>query len=370
MVSITQSQRRKGNFHKFHGWLSHCFAILVLVLWIPIVWIWMTSMNQHNQIRPMDNPLSRQTPPKQPRLKKRVMVQERSYECEQGLHYIPNVIPPSSLSETTHDTFKIPRRVFQTSKSKCVVWSVALAIRQWQFQGWEYYLFDDQNLRESLERLAPKNNSIMGRVIRNCLVHGTLKADLWRYAILWEYGGIYADIDTRPNLDYANSEEMWLLWSSHDAVFVVEQYHLLSQYFMAISPKHPLMKYAMEYALNNVLQHPDVYKINAAYTTGPHALHKAFQQFCQEASMSPKIIDPAGTGYKPVQAGTYFGTNNRTVTAVGTAENQNQYITRDFLSYGDRKARVYQAMGMTHFLDQAKQQNATGISCWKLIFSS
>ena len=175
------------------------------------------------------------------------------------------------------------------------------------------------------------------------------------------YGGVYADIDSRPSLLTLDA----ITLNDPDAFFVVEQYHLLSQYFMAVSPRHPLMKYAIEVALQNVLQHDDVQKINAAFTTGPHALHEAFRKFRRDNGGA--WVDPALPGYKPVHAGHFLGTLNRSVTVAGVAERQNEYITRDFLSYGNRKDQVYERMGMQHFLKDA-QTNASGISCIRLIY--
>ena len=173
------------------------------------------------------------------------------------------------------------------------------------------------------------------------------------------YGGVYADIDSRPN---EKTKEVILNNGNADAFFLVEQYHLLSQFFIAASPRHPILAYAIEIALENVLLHNDVQKINAAFTTGPHALHEAYRRFRKDVGA---WVDLAMPGKKPVHAGTFVGTENRTITVVGVAENQNEYITRDFLS-GGRKHKVYRAMGMQHFLQDAKA-HASGVSCRKLI---
>lgn len=178
---------------------------------------------------------------------------------------------------------------------------------------------------------------------------------------------MYADIDSLPN----KFTKAAILQDDYDALFLVEQFHLLSQYFMAVSPGHPLMAYAIQQALENVLWHDDVEKINAAFTTGPHALHEAYRRFRRDAGV---WVDPAVRGQKPVWAGTFVGTHNRTVTVLGVAEHENEFLTRDYLtssSFGRRlrKKHIYRAMGMHHFSDDA-QGNASGITCRDLLYRS
>jgi hypothetical protein len=205
-------------------------------------------------------------------------------------------------------------------------------------------------------------------VVRKCLVHGTLKADLWRYMIMWVYGGVYADLDAIPakltpdNIIHqsSNSSNTSLdnTKTDTDALFVVEQFHMLSQYFMAVSPRHPLMYYAIQESLVNLLQAPDTGRIAAAMVTGPHALHRAYVRFRNDAGA---LVDPAGKGHKPVLAGHFVGTYNRSVTVVGVAEDQNEYVNRDVLGMHKKKAS-YQKMGMRHFNED--KSHATGKSCF------
>eukprot|EP00538_Stauroneis_constricta_P007066 CAMPEP_0119548406 /NCGR_PEP_ID=MMETSP1352-20130426/2341_1 /TAXON_ID=265584 /ORGANISM="Stauroneis constricta, Strain CCMP1120" /LENGTH=213 /DNA_ID=CAMNT_0007593669 /DNA_START=589 /DNA_END=1226 /DNA_ORIENTATION=+ len=179
-------------------------------------------------------------------------------------------------------------------------------------------------------------------VLQHCVTSWTLKADIWRYLVLWLYGGIYADFDTAPNEFNATT-----INDDNDAFFVVEQYHMLSQYFMAVSPRHPLMFYAIQRSIFNLMQSPDTLQIDAAYKTGPHALHKAFQDFQRDAGI---LVDSNNNKYKKatIQAGTYVGSYNRTVRVVGTARNENQYVHRLALKPSER-LKGYQQMGMVHF---------------------
>jgi mannosyltransferase OCH1-like enzyme len=67
---------------------------------------------------------------------------------------------------------------------------------------------------------------------------GTALADLWQCLVLYQYGGIYADINSAPGHLFQNG---MVIVDDNDAWFVVERIGTLSQYFMALSTKHLLM---------------------------------------------------------------------------------------------------------------------------------
>lgn len=54
---------------------------------------------------------------------------------------------------------------------------------------------------------------------------------------MWEYGGIYTDMDNLPGL-FLNETT---ITPDIDAFFLQEKGGFLSQFFFAVSPKHPLM---------------------------------------------------------------------------------------------------------------------------------
>ena len=146
----------------------------------------------------------------------------------------------------------------------------------------------------------------------------------------------------------------------YDAMFVVEQYHVLSQWFMAVSPRHPIMFYAIQHSLLNLLEAEDTQRIGAHVKTGPHALHKAFMDFRNDIG---ELVEPLGAGFKPVWQGEFEGTGNRTITVLGVGENENQYVQRSAISPVDRK-RDYAAIGMTHFSTFTKPSSkASGKTC-------
>jgi hypothetical protein len=147
-----------------------------------------------------------------------------------------------------------------------------------------------------------------------------MKSDLWRYLYLWEYGGMYADLDTIPqkkllqpvnnnhqdrddddalssflhstmrNNDNENDQPAAKQATTADAWFV-QSVHFdwgitPSQWWFATIPKHPLLHIAIQVSIHNILMssldEDDVdsrNNNNPLYQTGPVALLHATEMF-------------------------------------------------------------------------------------------
>jgi len=171
----------------------------------------------------------------------------------------------------------------------------------------------------------------------------------------------YSDFDTAPN-----EFDEHTIARSDDGFFVVEQYSLLSQYFMAVSPKHPIMYYAVQRSLINLLQASDTLNMGAAVKTGPHALHKALQDFQWDVGI---LVDPMMAGAKPVKAGLYHGSQNRSIRVVGSSKNENEYVHRLAMKPAERW-RGYRQMNMKHFSEYTgAKAKKSGMSCMAAILN-
>ena len=263
---------------------------------------------------------------------------------------IQNVHNPESHSTST---YKIPRIVHQTSKSRCVTPAFFELTNQWKFPGWSYYFHDDDAMERLLQIEFPEF-AHLSSVIRNCATNGTIKADIWRYLVLYVYGGVYADLDAVPGTFDGDT-----ISPDDEGFFVVEQYHILSQWFMAVRPRHPLMYYAIQHALTNLMDTNDIHKIDAARQTGPHALHSALIDFVRDAG---GFVDSIIPGVKPVKRGTYQGIGGSSIRVEGRAESQNEIVNRSGLSEGKRMSG-YRAMGMTHFSVFRDGKESSHLSC-------
>jgi hypothetical protein len=276
-----------------------------------------------------------------------------SMECPKGFVRINDTHIPETLGDPTR---KIPKIVFQTSRSRCITPGLYKLTQKWRFPGWSYYFYDDDALMRILHE-AYEEFPHLKLFTESCIKYGTIKADLWRYLVLWKYGGLYADLDSVPTSNFTGDT----IRPEDDSFFVVESFHLLSQYFMAISPKHPLMFYSTQQSLLNLLRAPDTGKFNAALQTGPHALHMAFRYFMKDAGVI--VLEPRT---EPVKAGFFVGTNNRSARAVGLGGKlSDQYVIREDIG-GRQKMKDYKKMGMTHNQDDKK--NPSGQSCMSALW--
>lgn len=263
---------------------------------------------------------------------------------------IPDLPVPDEASLYEKGNRRIPKIVHQTSKSRCMTKKMEEVVAHWRGlgDGYSYYFHSDEAIARLLDQDWPEFPHL--NQVLNCIpkTSGTIRADLWRYVVLWEYGGIYADIDTKPNRFNAST-----IVATDEAFFIVEQYHLLSQYFMASAPRHPIMFYTIQHTLEKLLNVEDIGHMRAPYVTGPHALHAGFQSFMKDAGVTLPNIVP---GAKPAKAGIWVGTDNYTLTVAGIGEKENEYVEREYVRR-HKKVKEYEQMGMKHFTEYKQKLN-------------
>jgi mannosyltransferase OCH1-like enzyme len=259
--------------------------------------------------------------------------------CPPGFVRVNDTHIPASHDTTSR---KIPKIVFQTSRSRYITPALYKFTQTWRFEGWSYYFYDDDAVMRILREDFPEFPHLR-LLTEKCVEYGTMKADLWRYLIVWKYGGLYADLDSVPSSNFTNTT----IKVDDDSFFVVENIHLLSQYFMSASPRHPLMYYAIQQSLSNLLTAKDTGELDASLETGPYALHWAFLYFRRDVGAKVK-----GPKFKhPVREGKFEGTHNRTVTAIGKGGYASNELVSPIREQISRKAKIanYKRMGMTHF---------------------
>ena len=88
----------------------------------------------------------------------------------------------------------IPKLLFQTFETKYVSNEFQSIIDSWKIHNpeYKYTLYDAKDREEFIEQYFHKRVSDAYKRI----LPGAFKADLWRYCILYIYGGVYVDIDT------------------------------------------------------------------------------------------------------------------------------------------------------------------------------
>jgi len=89
---------------------------------------------------------------------------------------------------------KIPKKIFQTWTNLNVSEKLQKIIDTWKINNpdYEYFLYDNNMSRNFIV----ENFSIEVINAYDKINTGAFRADLWRYCILYKYGGFYADIDT------------------------------------------------------------------------------------------------------------------------------------------------------------------------------
>ena len=90
-------------------------------------------------------------------------------------------------------TRKIPYNLFQTFKTKDISPALQTFLDTWKEHNPEYtYKFYDDDMCDTFM----KEFDVRAWKAYRRIIPGAFKADLWRYCVLYKYGGVYADIDT------------------------------------------------------------------------------------------------------------------------------------------------------------------------------
>eukprot|EP00934_Nitzschia_sp_Nitz4_P001554 Nitzschia sp. Nitz4//scaffold28_size193895//140111//141431//NITZ4_001677-RA/size193895-augustus-gene-0.312-mRNA-1//-1//CDS//3329546018//1554//frame0 len=243
---------------------------------------------------------------------------------------------------------RIPKIVHITCKTRCMTPKFIKTIAKWRFPGYAVYIHDDVAVDRLMAKYWPEFPHL--QLFQKCSISGAAKADIWRLLVLWEYGGIYSDMDSAPGDLFQNASQ---IKDDDEAWFVVEKGGFLSQYFMASMPRHPLIHVTLITTLQRLLNIENIAKQYVPFVTGPGALKEGMMRFMK-----------ANEGYDKVKKGRYVGLDGRSVTVMGSQGSTESWIRREAVQ-GIHKIGGYTAMGMTHF---ARATTKTKDSCFELLY--
>ena len=144
-----------------------------------------------------------------------------------------------------------------------------------------------------------------------------------------------------------------------DAFFLQEQGRFPSQYFFAVSPKHPMMFLAIHDVMNNMHTAADTGKFYVPAVTGPGSIKRSMLQFMgHNSSWTNEMINTYAYPTKGVYVGKVHG--NRSVTIEGSSSSSHHWVNRGGVR-GQEKSDGWRLMNVTNYQEVNKEP--TGRSC-------
>lgn len=173
----------------------------------------------------------------------------------------------------------IPRNIFQTHKSRQYILNkvkIKNAVASWSKYAnqFNYFFYDDQKCDEFMKIFDKKIYSAYCK-----LPLAVMKADLWRYCIIYHFGGIYADTDT--------------ICKIHPDIFITDcltivpenEVHLCQWVFSA--PKDcPILKTVIDLSVERILKITEIKGEHIIhYLTGPGVFTDGIEKYLRENGM-------------------------------------------------------------------------------------
>ncbi|KAK3599055.1 hypothetical protein CHS0354_024383 [Potamilus streckersoni] len=182
---------------------------------------------------------------------------------------------------SSKNPLKISPIIHQTWRDKKVSSRVAIWIKSWStfHPTWQYMFWTDHAarclVREKYNNLLPTYDGYIESIRR---------ADAIRYIILYEYGGVYADMDME------SLRTLDPIIRKYSCILAQEPYehpimdgnfeHLVFNAFLACAKKHPFMKLA----INRLMDFSHFW--NVLDSTGPHFLTFIYRVYLFQSNIT------------------------------------------------------------------------------------
>lgn len=158
-----------------------------------------------------------------------------------GFITIPKIVTPRIKEDYTQ---QIPKVIWQTMQTNRVPVVMKNYADSWIDLNpeYEYRFYDDKDVINFFRTDFPEYLSAY-----NKLKFGASKADLWRYLIIYKYGGVYADMDCKC----IKPLRQWI----HPASGFVTQLGInkdICQWLIISVPNNPVFKKAAEITVENL----------------------------------------------------------------------------------------------------------------------
>ena len=130
---------------------------------------------------------------------------------------------------------RIQKRIWQTYKHRDIPSCAVGCVQSWTdiHPDWDYTFHDDDTIADFIREYFPRE---IFEVFVS-MPYGVMRSDFWRYAIIYTFGGIYADLDTVCKV-HART------WMEDGKSFIVGLEHAVgfAQYFFAAKAGHPILE--------------------------------------------------------------------------------------------------------------------------------
>jgi hypothetical protein len=159
----------------------------------------------------------------------------------------------------------IPKNIFQTHKSLEYIKNkpnILNAMKSWinQSDSFNYYFYNNS----MCDAFIIKNFDKKINKAYFSLPLGVMKADLWRYCIIYKYGGIYADADTICKIN-----PTIFINNSYLTIAPEPGHPFFCQWTFAAPANSPILKTIIDLSVERILELNKGDHINIHHLTGP-----------------------------------------------------------------------------------------------------
>ena len=161
----------------------------------------------------------------------------------------------------------IPKILWQTWKTHVIPTELILHKESWKLSNpdLEIKLYSDQECEQFIKNEFGEKIHFLYM----SLPHPIMRADFWRIAIIYQYGGYYGDLDITCNISLNE-----LINPSVNTVFIKE-INNIANFFFAAEAKHPVLKLALDYMIEESQAITD----KNTQSFGMHSLHRAVREY-------------------------------------------------------------------------------------------
>lgn len=149
----------------------------------------------------------------------------------------------------------------------------------WECEGYEHIFYSDKKADEFMEI----NFSDIYDVYKN-LPLAIMKADLWRYCVIYHFGGIYADMDTK----FIGSDLDSIFQKNSNIILTTEypQDVTFCQWVFAAPKNSPILKYVIDESIKRIRECDNFKYEHMVHTlTGPAVFTSAIESYLSDNSL-------------------------------------------------------------------------------------